>query len=178
MPDRPLHRRIFGHFRGQAVGYIALFFALGGGYAIAATNSKTIHGCVVKKSGELLVKSRCGRGQQRLVWNQQGPAGPSAWASVNALGFTGTGSRGITVKHAAAGVYSLNATPAGCSKVASAPQVTVDDAISSATPGEFPEAWEAHSGGLASTFTVYTGVVINGVFTAEDEAFNVSVPCS
>ena len=78
MPDRPLHRRIFAHFRGQAVGYIALFFALGGGYAIAATNSKTIHGCVVKKSGELLVKSRCGRGQQRLVWNQQGPAGPSA----------------------------------------------------------------------------------------------------
>ena len=91
MPDRPLHRRIFAHFRGQAVGYIALFFALGGGYAIAATNSKTIHGCVVKKSGELLVKSRCGRGQQRLVWNQQGPAGPSdAWASVNALGFTGS----------------------------------------------------------------------------------------
>ena len=29
MPDRPLHRRIFAHFRGQAVGYIALFFALG-----------------------------------------------------------------------------------------------------------------------------------------------------
>ena len=96
MPDRPLHRRIFAHFRGQAVGYIALFFALGGGYAIAATNSKTIHGCVVKKSGELLVKSRCGRGQQRLVWNQQGPAGPSAhaWASVNALGFTGRGHAG------------------------------------------------------------------------------------
>jgi hypothetical protein len=97
---------------------------------------------------------------------------------VNALGFTGTGSRGITVKHVSAGVYSLNATAAGCAKVASAPQITVDDAISSATPGEFPEAWEAHSGGLASTFTVYTGLVINGVFTAEDEAFNVSVPCS
>ena len=51
MPDRPLHRRIFAHFRGQAVGYIALFFALGGGYAIAATNTKSIHGGAVKKSG-------------------------------------------------------------------------------------------------------------------------------
>jgi hypothetical protein len=176
MPDRPLHRRIFAHFRGQAVGYIALFFALGGGYAIAATNSKTIHGCVVKKSGELLVKSRCAGGQQRLVWNQQGPAGPSAataWASVNALGFTGDGARGLKVTHVSTGVYDVKLTLAKCAMVTTAPQVTVNTAISAPS---YPSSWETFKS--RTEFTVQTGVVTGGSFTPTDEAFNILVPCS
>ena len=65
-------------------------------------------------------------------------------------------------------------TPAECAKVTSAPQVTVDDAISSATPASFRRPGRHTQAASHSTFTVYTGVVINGVFTAEDEAFNVS----
>lgn len=178
MSARPLR-----HARRNLVSYIAIFLALGGGYAIAAGNTTTIHACVVKKTGELLVKARCSRGQSRLVWNQQGPQGQppvTAWAAVNAVGFTGAGTRGISVQHVSTGTYDLTATPSQCTKVTDAPIVTVDTAIpaGSTPPGQFPVAWEVHSGNGRNTFTVFTGVVVAGSFTPTDEAFNVQVPCS
>ena len=40
--------RILSYLRRNVIAFVALFFALGagGGYAIAATNNKTIHGCL------------------------------------------------------------------------------------------------------------------------------------
>ncbi len=176
MLTRPLH-----HLRRNVIAYLALFLAIGGGggYAFAATQTKTIHGCVSKSTHALYIQKRCGRGQTRLVWTQQAPQGQvTAWAAVNAVGFTGDGTRGITVNHVATGVYNVTATLSPCANVTTAPQITVDTAISSATPGQFPEAWEVHSGSGNNTFTVFTGVVAGGTFTATDEPFNVAVPCS
>jgi hypothetical protein len=47
----------------------------GGGYALASSSTSTIHGCVNKNNHQLLIQRRCGKGQSRLVWNQQGPQG-------------------------------------------------------------------------------------------------------
>ena len=176
MLTRPLH-----YVRRNVISFLALFLAIGGGggYALAAVNNTKIHGCVSKATHVLYIQKRCGRGQNRLVWSQQAPQGQvTAWAAVNAVGFTGDGTRGITVNHVSAGVYNVTATLSQCASVTTAPQITVDTAIPSATPGQFPEAWEAHSGSGNNTFTVFTGVVANGTFTATDEPFNVAVPCS
>ena len=121
---RPLHS-----LRRNVIAYLALFFAIGGGggYAFAATQTKTIHGCVSKSTHVLYIQKRCGRGQNRLVWSQQAPQGQvTAWAAVNAVGFTGVGTRGITVNHVSTGVYNVTATLSQCANVTTAPQVTVD----------------------------------------------------
>ena len=85
--------RILSYLRRNVIAFVALFFALGagGGYAIAATNNKTIHGCVNKGTRVLYIQKRCHRGQSALVWSQQAPPSPTAWAAVNADGFTGDG---------------------------------------------------------------------------------------
>ena len=176
--------RLLLNVRRNPVPYLALLLVLaigaGGGYALAASKSKTITVCADKKTGILHLKThgRCKRSQTRVTWNQQGPQGQSpvtAWAAVNALGFTGAGARGISVQHLSAGVYSVTATPSACAQVTNAPTITVDTALPG---GQFPVAWEAHSGSGRNTFTVFTGVVIGGSFAPTDEAFNVQVPCS
>jgi hypothetical protein len=48
----------------------------GGGYALASTSTKPIHGCVVKSSHQLLVQRHCSRKERTLTWSQRGPAGP------------------------------------------------------------------------------------------------------
>ena len=74
--------RILSYMRRNVIAFVALFFALGagGGYAIAATNNKTIHGCLNNRTRALYVQKRCHAGQSALVWNQQGPPSPTAWA--------------------------------------------------------------------------------------------------
>jgi hypothetical protein len=75
MLSRPLQ-----HIRHNVIAYLALFLALGvgGGYAVAAGNNKTITACADKKTGILHLKTRgrCNPGQTRVTWNQQGPPGP------------------------------------------------------------------------------------------------------
>jgi hypothetical protein len=185
MPDRPLHRRILAHLRGQAVAYVAIFLALGGGYALAAAKNKTIHSCVVKKTGELLIKARCDRGQSRLVWNQRGPQGPqgpqgapavNAWAVVTGAANVLTG-QGVSVTHASAGTYQVTVTAAACANKVNSPTVTVLDANppNGQSPGAFPVAWVGGSGN--QQFTVYTGIVAGGAFTATDHAFDIHDSC-
>jgi hypothetical protein len=180
---RPLHH-LGGHLRHNVIAYLALFLAAGGGagYAIAAANSNTIHGCVDNRTRALYIQKRCHSGQSRLVWNQ-GPQGPqaqsvTAWASVNAAGLIG-GARGISVQHVSTGTYNVTATPPQCAHIGAAPTVTVDAGPPAGgpllSPGAFPVAWETFS---ENNFIVYTGVVSGGSFTLGDEAFNVQVPCS
>jgi hypothetical protein len=180
---QPMHHRILRHLRTNVVAYLALFLSVGagGGYAIAAGNNKTIHGCIDNRTRVLHVQTRCHRGQTRLVWSQQGPQGPAsptAWAAVQANGFTGAGARGISVQHVGTGTYSITATPSQCAQVTDAPTVTVDTATPPVGPpaGAFAVAWEAFTS--RNKFTVFTGVVVGGSFTPTDEAFNVQVPCS
>ncbi len=169
--------------RRNIISLLAVFFAIGagGGYALAAGNTRTIHGCVSTRTHVLYVQKRCQRGQTPLALSQgSSPQPVTAWAAVQANGFTGAGARGISVVHVATGTYSLTATPSQCTQVTDAPIVTVNTAIpmGSSPAGQFPTAWEAHSGSGRNTFTVYTGVVASGSFTPSDEAFNVQVPCS
>jgi hypothetical protein len=185
-----LRQRAIDHLRGNVIGYLALFLAVGagGGYALAASRSSSIHGCVVKRTGELLVKSRCGRGQTKLVWNQVGPSGatgatgpagpapPSAWAVVSNTGQAGP-TDGISAQRLSAGTYQITVTAPACSDKFNAPAVTVSDANppNGQTAGAFPVAWVADTG--IGPFTVYTGVVVMGVFTPTDHTFNVQDVC-
>jgi hypothetical protein len=59
-----------------ALAALAGALLAGGGYALASSSGPTtIHGCVNKKTHELLIQKRCGKGQTQLVWSQQGPQG-------------------------------------------------------------------------------------------------------
>jgi hypothetical protein len=70
------------HIPRKAVQYLGLGLVLalaaGGGYAVAASNNKTITVCADKQTGVLHLKTRgrCKTGQTRVSWNQQGPQGP------------------------------------------------------------------------------------------------------
>jgi hypothetical protein len=175
--------------RGNAIAIAALFLALSGGYAIAATtSSNTLQGCVVKKTGELLVKSRCSKGQRKISWNQQGPRGktgsmgnpgqapPSAWAIVSNNG-EAEPTDGISVKHISAGTYQVTVTASQCVDKQNAPVVSVSDGNppNGQAAGAFPVAWVAVQG--SGPFTVYTGVVVNGTFTPTDHTFNIQDVC-
>jgi hypothetical protein len=157
----------------------------GGGLAFAATREKTIHGCVVKKTGELLIKPRCGHGQTRLVWNQRGPQGAqgpqgapavNAWAVVTAAGSVVSG-QAISVTHVSAGTYQVTVTAAACANKANSPTVTVLDANppNGQSAGTFPVGWVGGSGN--QQFTVFTGIVAGGAFTATDRAFDIHDSC-
>jgi hypothetical protein len=182
--------KVIAFIRGNAIAIAALFLALSGGYAIAATtNSNTFHGCVVKKTGELFVKSRCSKGQRKISWNQQGPRGktgttgapgqapPSAWAIVSNAG-QAEPTDGITATHVSAGTYQLTVTASVCAGAQNAPLVSVSDGNppNGQTAGAFPVAWVGDTG--TNQFTVYTGVVVNGMFTPTDHTFNIEDVCN
>jgi hypothetical protein len=166
---------------GLATG--ALLF--GGGYAIAAGGSTTIHSCVQNKTRVILLKARCGRGEHRLVWNQQGPQGvqgpqgpqgpqaPTAWAFVGSDGTIGfAAGRNISVQHTGTGTYAVQATASGCPDGNTAPVVTPQgEPLPSAVP-------VASVFGRGRNFIVYTGTVSGGTFAASDGSFDISVPCS
>jgi hypothetical protein len=70
-PRLLLPRRLMHIGSGVAIGALLA----GGGYAIAAGNG-SIHGCVTKTTRALTIKSKCGRGESRLVFAARGPQGP------------------------------------------------------------------------------------------------------
>lgn len=189
MPDR-----IIQHLRGNVVAYLAVVLSLGagGGYAMAATSTKTITVCANKKTGVLYLHQhgRCNRRQTKVSWNRQGATGPqgrqgpagapaiSVWAVVAGNG-TVTAGQGLSVQHADAGTYQVTVTAAGCAQGTNAPTVSVSDANPPAgqSAGAFPEAWVGDTG-TNESFTVNTGVVVGGAFTATDHTFNLQDACS
>jgi hypothetical protein len=192
-----MHHRILRHLRANVVAYLALGLAVGasGGYAIAATSTKTITVCADKKTGvlHLHARGRCKRSQTTLSWNQkgaqgatgsQGPAGAagapavSVWATTFAAGGVLSG-EGVTVQHVSAGTYQVTITAAGCAQAINAPTVSVSDSYPPAgqTAGAFPVAWVENTG-TNEQFTVETGVVVGGVFTPTDHTFNLQASCS
>jgi hypothetical protein len=182
------------HLRSNVVAYIALAVALGGGggYALAATNTKTVTVCANEKTGAFYLhhRGRCKRGQTRITWNQKGPQGPqgatgpagapavSVWAIVAGNGTVISG-QGLSVQHVSAGTYHVTVTTAGCATGFNAPTVTVSDGNPPAgqSAGAFPEGWVGDTG-TNEQFTVNTGVVTSGSFTATDHSFNVQDACS
>lgn len=198
-----LHR-ILRHLRTNVVAYLALFLALGagGGYAMAASNNKTIAVCADKKTGVLHLKTRgrCKSSQTRVSWNQQGPQGVqgpqgaqgaqglqgsqgpaavSVWANVADNGAVIAG-QGVAVQRVSAGTYQVTITDSRCAREDNAPVVSVSDAAPGMVQGGvFPSAWYGATG-ANQQFMVFTGVVSAGppvTFTATDHTFDVLDTC-
>jgi len=189
---------LLAHMRRSAIPYVALLLVLavglGGGYALAASKTKTITVCADKSTGILHLKThgKCKRSQTRVTWNQQGPqgvpgvqgpagqAGPAAtsvWATVTNTGSVAFG-QGISVQHQGTGMYEVTITASACAQSSNAPVVTVSD--SDPPVGEtsgFPEAW-FQSTGLNDQFMVFTGVVVGGNFTGTDHTFDIIDVCT
>jgi hypothetical protein len=182
MTARPLR-----HIRHNAIIYLAFVLAVaaGGGYAVAATNDKTIHGCVSKRTHALYLQKRCHRSQESIAWNQRGPQGPqgapgqpgppasTAWATVGSDGSVSFGQgKNISAQDTGVGTYATQVAASACPNNVAAPVVT---AWGAPVSGTFPVASIV---GGARSFTVYTGTVGAGGFAASDGTFNVSVSCS
>ena len=198
------------HLRRNPVRYLALLLVLavgvGGGYALAASNSKTITVCADKKTGVLHLKTRgrCKSSQTRVTWNQQGPqgaqgaqgatgsqgpaggqgpAGPagtaatSVWANVADTGAVFSG-QGISVQRSSMGTYQVTITDPTCNRESNAPVVTVSDSNPPAgqSAGAFPVAWFQDMG-ANQQFTVFTGVVVAGSFTLANHTFDIHDTC-
>lgn len=195
----------------NVIPYLALLLVLavgaGGGYALAASNNKTITVCADKSTGILHLKARgrCKSSQTRVTWNQQGPPGPqgqqgsqgatgaqgvegpqgvqgpngvTVWAFVAGNGAVLEG-QGLAVQHVSAGTYEVTVTDANCSRATNAPVVSVSDGAPGTLPsGIFPVAWY-EANGANQQFMVFTGVVSSPLMlTPTDLTFDVLDTCS
>ncbi len=196
---------LLAHMRRSAIPYVALLLVLvaglGGGYALAASKTKSITVCADKKTGILHLKTRgkCKRGQTRVTWNQQGPPGPggvpgpagpqgasavSVWANVTNAGSVLAG-QGIAVQHLSLGTYEVTITAPACAQRSNAPVISVSDGYppNGQTAGAYPVAWYEATG-LNEQFMVYTGYVpapggggTYSGFTLSDHTFDVLDTC-
>lgn len=192
--------RIARHLRANVVAYIALFFALGGGggYALAATSSKTIHGCVVKRSGELLLRNKCSRGESKVAWNQRGPAGPRGKTGVTGAtgpagttpysaegvvgingGYDGTG---FTSQPIATGEFLVTLTGPACSTDSPGkPSLVVtprgNPSFPATTSGGSYDVADVAGTTVPGQFDVYTGEIVSGSYTPVDDSFNLVGAC-
>jgi hypothetical protein len=182
---RPL-RRVGRIISRNLIAYLALFLALsaGGGYAFAAVSASngTIAVCVDKGSGvmHLAKHQRCGRHQSRIGVGAalDRPTG-RAWAAAEPNGVIDEGS-GLSITRAGVGTYSVTVTAASCRFAnTNARVVSVDDGQPPGGfgAGAFPVAWTEGPGFTGRTFTVHTGVVVNGGFQPKDEPFSLADSC-
>ncbi len=182
--------KVVHHVQRNAIAYVALFFAVGGGgagAAIAATavSSGTVHACVSKKTGALYVAKRCSSSERALSFNQRGPAGEAASEIYGQVDDTGkvTAEKGMTITQTATGMYTVQITAAACK--ASTDQIPTITPVgfgalqgaAGAQPGNvMPSVTEAATKGPRS-FDVIAGYIQSGNFIATDQGFNISDQC-
>jgi hypothetical protein len=181
--------RLREHLRGNLVGWIALFVALGGtGYAAAShAHSNTINACASTRTGQLSIRhgARCKRGQVKVSWAKQGPRGQAGTSAIQAFGSVAASgivapNGGISVQHTGPGIYVVTATSPGCATGLNDPTVTATDGgPSTGTPptGAVQTAWIDTSAGGGPHFTVHTGWISGGFFTPVDYGFNLQDSC-
>jgi hypothetical protein len=185
--------KLIAYARGNAIAIAALFLALSGGYAIAATTAaKTITACASKQTGELFLSThgRCAKNERKVAWNQQGPQGiqgktgltgpsgqtpPSAWAIIGNNG--NPAGSGVSSQLSSTGVFQVTFTPGACVGAFNAPVVTPFGENASMS-GTKPLAWIAQTT-QSNVFTVYTGTepAAGGAFTPANLAFDVQDVC-
>jgi hypothetical protein len=189
--------RLINHLRHNVIAYLALVLAIGasGGYAFAATSTKTIHACVMKHSGELLLKNKCTRGESKLVWNQQGPAGAQgkagATGAAGATPYSAEGKVGSSGGYSGTGFISAPVSTGEYQVTLTGPDCTAEGGVSDSlvvspegNPG-FPATTSAGSYDVADVngttspgvFDVYVGEIVNGTYTPVDDDFDVVGSC-
>ena len=183
--------QVFKHVQRNAIAYVALFFAVGGGgagAAIAATaaSSGTVHACVNKKTGALYLASRCSSTERALSFNQRGPAGPAAPVAYGQVDDTGkvTAEKGMTISQTATGMYTVQITASACAH--STDQIPLITPVgfgalqgsAGSQPGNVvPSVSEAATQGPRA-FTVTAGYIQDGTFVATDQGFNIVDQCA
>jgi hypothetical protein len=83
------------------VALMTTSIALGGSSSTSA--SKTIRGCVNKKTGVVRVAAKCKKGERKIVWNIRGAKGAAGQAGTQGA----TGDKGETGAAGAAGAQGL-----------------------------------------------------------------------
>jgi hypothetical protein len=154
-----------------AAGIAAGAMIGGGGYAIAATSSSVIHGCVNKKTHALTVSARCGKGTTALSWNKQGRTGgtgntgktgktggvgTSATVSVGSVSTGAPGSQATVTNVGTANDAKLNFSipqgTAGTNGINTGPtsygEIWVDSSSAEVAPGTSHNIVGAGSGGI------------------------------
>ena len=197
-----MRTRLMQHLRANVVAYVALAVALGGGggFAIAAARSTTIHACVVKKTGELIVANRCGRGERALSWNEQGPAGATGktgqtgqtgaqgqpgqdgttpFVASGNVGINGVGSSTtFTVTHPKTGEYLVTLNGASCAQNPNDNLVaSVQGGTVTTSEGIAYYVAQASPGSQWNEFVVTTGEVLNGTYTPTDMSSDIIGTC-
>ncbi len=183
--------RTSSRFLQTAIALLAGALLAGGSYALgSAGSSRTISGCVVKSTHQLLIQKRCGPGQSRLSWNQQGPQGvqghtgpqgpaaASAWARVvSGNGATiVTASQSVTVQADGDGVYTL--TTGGLCTSGSNPSEVITPSLGDVSTNGVPVAYVVTPNGPGNVFQVVTGGINDGTFTQANGNFSVAVFCN
>ena len=185
--------RIAHHVRANVVAYLALVVGVlsGGGFALAATRSTTIHACVVRRTGELLVRAKCARGESRISWNEQGPAGAtgatgatgpmgepgaSPFVASGEVGPTGaSGIEGLTSQQTGTGQYLITLTGPGCPN-------HMDNLVASVNGDPIYENGsvaisQVGLGNGSNQFIVSTATVSSGAVTLSNISFDVIGTC-
>ena len=175
-------KRTIGHLKRNAIAYLALFFALGGGTGALAATSLTsggIHGCVNKRSGVLYVAKRCSHSERTLVFGRRGPAGPAgpagapaavAFGQVLGGNFLTVKSRGLTLTKAGTGLWDVSVS-ATCQETSSITPVVTPVGADNGFKGP-PVAFLNNA-----PLQVETGYYQNGAFVQADQDFNIVVEC-
>ena len=179
--------------RASKVLLLAVVGALlaGGGYALAAGTSNSIHGCIDNHTRVLHVqKSRCHRGQTGIAWNRRGPSGPqgpqgpqgpaaaSAWGVIatSAGNASVSSGRNVSVRYDAVGQYTVTAGGA-CTGTVGAIEVNPEGPPGYAS-GHVPVAYATKESGTFNVYDVHIEDVGAGTATPVDGlAFDVTVNC-
>ncbi len=165
----------------------------GGSLALAAGGTRTIHGCVVRRTHQLLVQRRCARGEGSLTWAQRGPAGPvgrpgpagpAGPQAVGAWGLIGenpsaafvTGGQDLSAARTGVGTVSVTVTGGPCANQVSAVIATPETANSLGAAVPFVYVDHPTQPG---PFLLNLGTVNGATFTHQDGvvAADVAVYC-
>jgi hypothetical protein len=179
----------------------------GGSYAVAATShhsgrrhpATTLAACVNDRTGEMVLdrRGRCRRGRHKVTWDVKGRTGatgatgaagapaPSIYAAVDATsaanGLQSEPENGLSVENVGTGEYTVTVTDPVCSRGANVPTVTPTADYLSGGPvmvpvGATPIAYISEENSLTA-FTIQTGFIFGGSFTAAGLNFEIQDTC-
>lgn len=171
-----------------AIAALAGAAIAGGSFALASSGSRTIHGCVLRRTHQLFVQRRCTRHETALTWNRRGPRGPAgrtgpagpagpqavgAWGEVieNPTSAGLATGENLSATRTGVGTVAITVTAGPCASQLSAIVVTPDTAnpLGSDTPVAYI------TGRSGATFTLNLGTEHAGVFTPQDGAIGADV---